>query len=255
MTAARNSETVRPLPATFARDLRRAVPDVALALALAGIIFAILFLRVRSGRDPALAEMPSMGRNGGVWPYTASQALGFAALLWSWATILLGLSLPVLRRRGTAHMRDRIERLHRSTSLTVIGLVLVHALLLVFDRMGDTLLTVLVPWTSSYVPGRFPQSLGIVSFYLALAIGPSFYFRDRLGPRTWLVLHRWLIPAVYVLAVWHTFLYGSDMGRESPLWFAVWAFQIPVVAAFVARLAYARGPTSTVAPGNQVRRI
>jgi len=224
----------------FRKDLRAAMPDAALAVLLAAIVFGILVLRMRAGADPALSEMPSMKQTGGIWSYTASQAVGWAALSWSWITILLGVSLPIWSRTRRLGIRESAERLHRSTSLTVIALVVAHALLLIWDRMGDTLVTIFVPWTTSYLPGRFPQALGIISFYLAVLVGPSFYFRDRLGPRSWRLLHRYIIPAVYILAVWHTFLYGSDVRIRNQLWIMLWALQVPVVVAFTLRVLIAR---------------
>jgi predicted ferric reductase len=217
-------------------DLRRAIPDAIVALIFAGVAFAILLARVRAGVDPALLEMPSMRRSGGIWPYSLSQAIGWAALLWSWLTILLGVSLPIWGRRGQAKTREIAERLHRSTSLTVVGLMVAHAVLLTGDKMGDTLVTVFVPWTTSYAPGLFPQALGILSFYLAVLLGLSFYLRDRIGLRIWQWLHRCFIPAVYILAVWHTFLYGSDVRMPNAMWGTLWLFQLPILAAFVARL-------------------
>ncbi|HEX4080901.1 MAG TPA: hypothetical protein VHX61_18720 [Rhizomicrobium sp.] len=217
-------------------DLRAAVPDAALALLLAGVAFGILMARIRAGVDPALSEMPSMMRTGGIWSYTASQAVGWAALLWSWLTILLGVSLPLWARSRRPRIREIVEQLHRSTSLTVIGLIVAHAVLLIWDRMGDTVFTVFVPWTTHYLPGRFPETLGILSLYLAVLAGPSFYLRGRLGPRTWRLLHRYIIPAVYVLAVWHTFLYGSDLRAHNPLWVSLWALQAPIAGAFILRV-------------------
>ena len=88
-------QNIRRIRPTLRGDLRRAVPDFAAALLFAGIVFAIQAARARAGVDPALLEMPSMRQSGGVWPYSLSQSFGWAALLWSWATILLGVSLPV----------------------------------------------------------------------------------------------------------------------------------------------------------------
>jgi sulfoxide reductase heme-binding subunit YedZ len=226
-------DRVRP---TLRGDLRRAIPDAALALIMTGIVFAIQIARAHAGADPALLEMPAMMRSGGIWPYSLSQALGWAALLWSWLTILLGVSLPIWGWWGRPRARELAERLHRSTSLTVVGLMIAHAVLLIWDKMGDTLITVFVPWTTSYAPGLLPQTLGIVSFYFAVLLGLSFYLRDRLGWRTWQLLHRYFIPAVYILAVWHTFLYGSDLRAHNGLWFTVWVLQVPIVGAFVVRL-------------------
>jgi methionine sulfoxide reductase heme-binding subunit len=222
---------------TFWGDLRGAIPDAVLALLLSGIVFGILVLRMRDGVDPAMSEMPAMMGTGGIWPYTASQAVGWAALLWSWCTILLGVSLPIWARTRRLRIRELVERLHRSTSLTVVGLIVIHGVLLTWDRMGDSLVTVFVPWTTSYLPGRFPQSLGIISFYLAVLVGPSFYLRDRLRPRTWRLLHRYIVPAVYILAVWHTFLYGSDVRAHNLLWLSLWALQVPIAGAFLFRVA------------------
>jgi methionine sulfoxide reductase heme-binding subunit len=216
--------------------LRRAIPDLAAALMLSAVVFAILVERVQAGVDPALQEMPSMMPSGGIWPYTISQSLGWVALVWSWLTILLGVSLPVWSRQSRPQTRELIEQLHRSTSLSVIALIVTHAVLLIWDKMGDSLVTVFVPWTTSYLPGRFPQTLGILSFYLAAVLGLSFYFRDRIGFRIWQLVHRYLIPTVYVLAVWHTLLYGSDVRVHNGLWLAVWLLQLPIIAAFALRL-------------------
>lgn len=222
-------------------DLRAATLDAVLAIVLSGIAFAILIVRLRTGTDYAALEMPGMVRNGGVWSYSLSQAVGWAALSWSWLTILLGVSLPIWTRQRRPRLRVSVEQLHRSTSLTVVGLMIAHALLLSWDKMGDSLMTEFIPWTSSYLPGRFPQTLGILSFYLAVLLGLNFYFRKAMGPQTWRLLHRYFIPAVYILAVWHTFTYGSDVRTGNALWVSLWAIQIPIVLAFLIRLPFWSG--------------
>ena len=179
---------------SFTADLRGSLTDLAIALPLAALVFGILTARLHAGVDAAALEMPSMVRDGGVWAYSASQAIGWAALLWSWLTLHLGLALPICRPLRRPRLRAQLEGLHRSMSLTVVGLILVHALLLLWDHMGDTLVTDFIPWTTSYAPGRFPQALGIVSLYLAILLGLSFYVRDRIGPATWRVLHQYLVP-------------------------------------------------------------
>ena len=228
-------------------DLRGSAVDAGIALVLSAALVGVYAARVHGGVDAAAIEMPDMVRNGGVWPYSASQALGWAALLWSWLTIHLGLALPICRRLRRRRLRARLEALHRSMSLTVIGLMLAHALLLLWDQMGDTLVSDFVPYATSYAPGRFPQALGIFSFYLAVLLGPSFYLRSRLGPVLWRVLHQWLVPSVYVLALWHTLSYGSDVKHEAGLTAALWAMQVPLAATLAWRLSgvkpLARGPS------------
>ena len=225
-------------------DLRGSAVDAGIALLLSAALVGVYAARLHGGVDAAAIEMPDMVRNGGVWPYSASQAVGWAALLWSWLTIHLGLALPICRRLRRRRLRARLEALHRSMSLTVIGLMLGHAILLLWDRMGDTLVSDFVPWATSYVPGRFPQALGIFSLYLAVLLGPSFYLRSRLGPVLWRALHQWLVPSVYGLALWHTLAYGSDIKHEVVLTAVLWAMQAPLVALYVVRLWLTR-PSST----------
>lgn len=221
--------------ASFMADLRGSLGDLSIAVPVAAIAFAVLAARLNAGVDPAAHEMPDMVRTGGVWTYSASQAVGWAALLWSWLTIQLGLAVPIFRRLRRGHLRNRVEGLHRSMSLTLIALMLAHAVLLLGDKMGDTLVTDFVPWTTSYVPGRFPQALGIFSLYLALLLGLTFYVRGRIGPGVWRILHRYLVPAVYGLALWHTFAYGSDV-KGGPFVTLLWAMQAPPIALYAWRL-------------------
>lgn len=231
---------------TLRSDLRTASIDATVAVALTLVVYLILAARVRSGASPAVQAMPHMVHTGGVWAYSLSQAAGFAALAWAWLTILLGLS--VASRLCPRRVRATVERVHRSTSLTVIALTLVHALALLWDKMGDTLLTVLVPGAQSYAPGRLPQSVGIIALYLAVLVGPSYYLRDRIGARTWRLTHRFLVPGVYVFSVWHTLWYGSDVKTGSPLFVTVWVMQIPVIIAFLTRVFDPARPSERITP-------
>ena len=249
MTATRQSEAVispaesQPAlrkwgnkPPSLGGDLRTALVDAAGALLLSAFVYALYMDRVRAGADIAVQEMPEMLRNGGLWAYSLSQAVGWAALLWSWLTIMLGVSVPLWSRLRRPQARRIAERIHRSTGLTVVGLIVGHAVLLNWANMGDTLVTDFVPYATTFEPGKFPQALGIVSLYLAMLLGLTFYLRDRIGLRTWKMLHRYFIPAVYVLAVWHTLAYGSDVKTPNLLWLAVWLMQLPVLCLFIARM-------------------
>lgn len=223
-------------------------------MVLAIVAYLILMDRARAGVDAAFASMPDMAHGGGVWAYSMSQAFGFAALVWSWLTIMLGLSVSTRLWRGRLRARATVERLHRTTSLTVIALMVAHAVFLIWDQMGDTPMTVFIPFApTSYQPGQFPTALGILALYGALLFGPSFYLRNRLGPRLWRVVHRVIIPAVYALGVWHTFLYGSDVKSGTALWFALWALQIPVIVAFVTRMVVPARRSERLLPGRSAR--
>jgi hypothetical protein len=233
--------SARPQRATPKRrlrsDLRAAVPDAAAAVLLTFVVYEVMMVRVHAGTDPAAVTMGSSMGADGTRIYTASQAFGFAALVWSWGTILIGLALSTRLWTGRSRARSVVERLHRTTSLTVIALIIAHATLLLWDNMSSaTPVQIFVPFASHYAARRFPLALGILALYGALLIGPTFYLRNRFGPRTWRVIHRVFIPLVYVLGVWHTFARGEDLILFSPLWIALWAMQIPVIVVFAGRM-------------------
>jgi len=50
------------------------------------------------------------------------------------------------------------------------------------------------------------------------------------------LLHRYVIPVVYILVIWHTFLYGSDVHDHNALWHTLWVLQRPIVGAFTVQL-------------------
>ena len=56
--------------------------------------------------------------------------------------------------------------------------------------------------------------------------------RERIGPAVWRMLHQYLIPTVYILALWHTFAYGSDAKGHTPLVAALWIMQAPLVVLY-----------------------
>lgn len=219
-------------------DLARAVPDAAAAVILSGVVYGVLWARIQAGTSPAMTTMgQSMGMSG-MRAYTISQALGFVAVVWSWASLILGLTLATDWWRPRPASRGIVERLHRTTSLTVIGLILAHAVVLLWDNMDSaTVGQLFVPFASGYAAQRFPLALGILALYGAVLIGPSYYLRDRIGQRAWRVIHRAVIPVVYAVGVWHTFARGEDLTTFNPVWYALWAMQIPLVALLLLRLA------------------
>lgn len=229
----------QPWRTALRADLRGAIPDASLGLVVTASIFAILYWRVENDRSETTRVMPFMD-DPAHWPYWLSQAFGWSALLWSWATVMLGLLVATKRPAWLPGRTATIEKLHRTTSLTVIGLTLAHMLLVSQHNLSeDGVLVALggsfVPWVYSHVAGRFAILLGIIAFYLALALGLSYYARHRLGVRTWRLAHRFTI-AVYILAVWHTFIYGTNVWFMGAQRMALWVMQLPIAALVLYRL-------------------
>ncbi|MFD5029006.1 ferric reductase-like transmembrane domain-containing protein [Streptomyces sp. NPDC058405] len=235
----------QPRP-TLRSDLKASIPDGLIALVVTAAVFALLYARIRAKTSSTVSVMPFMADAGGFWMYFLSQAFGWAALLWAWTTVLLGLLLSGPRPAWLPLSGPRLERLHRTTSLNTIALIAAHALLFAAElvrhdtaRWNSRLYTAFV---EAFVPGGYDSGtgqiampLGQAALYLAVPLGLLFYIRHRIGPKTWRVLHRFVI-VVYVLSVWHTLLYGTNVWYDG--WFrtSVWLLQLPIAALLLIRL-------------------
>ncbi|MEU3979150.1 ferric reductase-like transmembrane domain-containing protein [Streptomyces sp. NPDC026672] len=231
---------------TLRSDLRASVPDGVVALVVTGAVFALLYQRIRAGTSSTVTVMPFMADTGEFWMYFLSQAFGWSALLWAWITVVLGLLLSGPRPARLPLSVPRLERLHRTTSLNTIALIVAHALLfaaeLVYQDTARWHSATATAFVETFVPGGYDSGtgrlaipLGQAALYLAVPLGLLFYVRHRIGPKTWRVLHRFVI-AVYVLSVWHTLLYGTNVWYDG--WFrtTVWLLQLPLAALLLARL-------------------
>ncbi|MFJ3929814.1 MULTISPECIES: ferric reductase-like transmembrane domain-containing protein [unclassified Streptomyces] len=233
--------------ATLGADLRGALPDAAAAVAVTAAVFVLLYARMEAGTSATVAVMPFMDDPGTYWMYLLSQAFGWSALLWAWGAVVLGLALSGPRPATPPVHRAVLERWHRTSSLTTTALMAAHALLFAAElvryeagapwavRLWGGFADAFVPGWYDSGTGRVAIPLGQGALYLAVPLGLLFYLRHRIGPATWRRLHRFVI-AVYLLSVWHTLLYGTNV------WFgewprtAVWLLQLPVALLLLARL-------------------
>ncbi|MEV6419420.1 ferric reductase-like transmembrane domain-containing protein [Streptomyces sp. NPDC051662] len=231
---------------TLRSDLRASVPDGLIALVVTAAIFALLYARIRAKTSSTVSIMPFMADAGGFWMYFLSQAFGWAALLWAWGTVILGLLLSGPRPKRLPLSGPRLERLHRTTSLNTIALIAAHALLFAAElvrhdtarwnsRLWTAFIEAFVPGGYDSGTGQIAMPLGQAALYLAIPLGLLFYVRHRIGPKTWRVLHRFVI-VVYVLSVWHTLLYGTNVWYDG--WFrtSIWLLQLPIAALLLVRL-------------------
>ncbi|MER5351917.1 ferric reductase-like transmembrane domain-containing protein [Kitasatospora sp. NPDC002551] len=228
-------------------DLRAALPDASAAVGVTAAVFVLLYVRMDAGTSATVAVMPFMDDAGTYWMYLLSQAFGWSGLLWAWGTVVLGLLLSGPRPGRLPVARQTLERWHRTTSLTTTALMFAHALMFAAELVryeaesawGDRLWS---GFADSFVPGWYDSGTGRIAIplgqgalYLAVPLGLLFYVRHRFGPNTWRRLHRFVI-VVYVLSVWHTLLYGTNV------WFGewprtvVWLLQVPVAVLLLARL-------------------
>src|SRR5690242_2133374 len=233
------------------RGWRRPAGIAALGLLTAAPIYAWIAVLQSRGHSAAALSMPTMNMNrmGVFWAFPVLQASGLAALLWAYLGVALGLAESGRTPRWLPLRRRDLDRLHRHISLLVIGLIGVHMVATVFDAMGDSLVTVLVPQQESWTAARWAYDLGIFAFYLALLLGPTYYLRRRAGTRVWRFAHRFVV-LVYLLSVWHTLIIGADVEHYGWMRPALWLAQAPLLALLCYRLvapaARSHGPAAAV---------
>ncbi|HET6793454.1 MAG TPA: hypothetical protein VFH45_03370 [Acidimicrobiales bacterium] len=224
---------------------------VAVVTAAAGLVILfdrVLTARVHAGTDAALRLSVILPYLGVDPSYVAARSFGLAALVLSAASVAVGLEAGRRRSLGRA-ATPALSSLHRQLSLVSIALVVGHLTVPYTSAVAPYggWVTALVPFAQPFSWGRgamVAQSLGILSLYLMVVVGPTYWLLRRLpgggaspgAPlRVWAAVHR-LAIAVYGLAVAHAFLLGSDFFAAGPPRVALLAAQIPVTALLARRL-------------------
>ncbi|MCA9867089.1 MAG: hypothetical protein KIS95_09110 [Anaerolineae bacterium] len=94
--------------------------------------------------------------------------------------------------------------------LPILGVVFaaLHALVLLGDTyIGFTPWQLLIPFTSTYKP--FWTGLGVLAFYLSVALIASSYVRKRIGQKMWRTFH-FTSYLGFLMALLHGIMAGSD---------------------------------------------
>ncbi|MFE9726807.1 ferric reductase-like transmembrane domain-containing protein [Streptomyces sp. NPDC005794] len=229
-------------------DLRGALPDASLALVITALVYWLLYVRIENGTSATIKIMPMLEDADEFWMYWMCQAFGWSAMLWAYVTVIFGLLRSGPRPRGSWLSAARLEKWHRTTSLTTIGLMFMHALFFFTEQirtnqdqwsLGRSVWTafvdVFVPGGYATGTGRVAILVGLLAFYLAIPLGFAFYLRHSTGSRVWLALHRFAI-VVYILSAWHTLLYTTQGWFDGPFRTMLWVLQIPLALLLLARL-------------------
>src|SRR3954470_9364556 len=144
--------------------------------------------------------------------WITSRAAGTAALLLSSVAVCVGLLFGGKLVKG----RPDLRHLHEALSLATIVALVVHAVALLGDRfLSPSLADISIPFVSGYQRGW--TTLGIVAGWAMIALGLSYYVRDRIGPQRWRTMHRFTALA-WAAGLAHSLGEGTDAGRT---WFLV----------------------------------
>jgi len=144
--------------------------------------------------------------------WITSRAAGTAALLLSSVAVCVGLLFGGKLVKG----RPDLRQLHEALSLATIVALVVHAVSLLGDSfLSPSLADISIPFVSGYQRGW--TTLGIVAGWAMIALGLSYYVRDRIGVQRWKKLHRFTALA-WVAGLAHSLGEGTDAGAT---WFLV----------------------------------
>jgi sulfoxide reductase heme-binding subunit YedZ len=162
--------------------------------------------------------------------WITSRAAGSAALILSSLSVLVGLTMggKLLKGRG-----PDLRLTHEALSLATLAAIAVHAFSLLGDKfLHPSLLDVTLPFASGYQQPW--MAIGIVAGWAMVALGLSYYVRDRIGQQRWRRLHRFTALA-WILGIVHTLGEGTDAGQT---WFLAMSAIVvaPALVLLTARL-------------------
>ncbi len=141
--------------------------------------------------------------------WLASRSAGIAAFLLVATSVVLGLYMAANLGRRPGYKRVLVK-VHEQVALAALVAITAHGLFLLGDRwLSPGLTGIAIPFTMPYRPAW--TGVGILSAYLAFALGLTFYARRRIGAARWRKTHR-LIVLVYVLGAVHALGAGTDGG-------------------------------------------
>ena len=172
--------------------------------------------------------------------WITSRAAGTAALLLSSVAVCVGLLFGGKLVKG----RPDLRQLHEALSLATIVALVVHAVSLLGDAfLSPSLADISIPFVSGYQRGW--TTLGIVAGWAMIALGLSYYVRDRIGVQRWKKLHRFTALA-WVAGVAHSLGEGTAAGAT---WFLVATaiVVLPALALLAVRHLGARAATPPAA--------
>lgn len=140
-------------------------------------------------------------------------------------------------------MKRNLVKVHEQVALAALVAIGAHGVLLLGDawlKPGITGIT--IPFTLEYRP--LWTGIGILAGYPALILGPTFYWRRKIGARRWRQIHRATV-VVFGLAVAHSLGSGTD---GAGTWFRVMVFGSVAIVLFLVVLRYTPRRTKATPP-------
>lgn len=173
----------------------------------------------------------------GKYPWwLASRSAAIVAFVLITTAVVMGLLMAskLIKKPG---LKRNLIKVHEQVALAALVAIGAHGVLLLGDawlKPGITGIT--IPFTLEYRP--LWTGMGIVAGYLALLLGPTYYWRRRIGSRRWRQIHRATV-VVFVLAVAHSLGSGTD---GASTWFRTMVLGSAAIVLALVVLRYTRAP-------------
>jgi sulfoxide reductase heme-binding subunit YedZ len=159
--------------------------------------------------------------------WITSRAAGTAALVTASLSVAFGI-LQSRRSTGGEMSSGDLRAVHEALSLVTLGLIGLHGVVLLGDSfLRPGIVGIAIPFAGPYRPTW--TAFGIISGYGLVALGLSYYWRDRIGPGRWRQMHRFT-ALFWLLGIVHSVGSGSDAQRA---WFLLIAGLAVVPAAIL----------------------
>jgi predicted ferric reductase len=141
-----------------------------------------------------------------VYWYMARSA-GIVAYLLLWGSVAGGILVGNKLLNGLVKPAAVYE-VHKTLSILALIVGMFHGFILLGDTyMNFSVLDLLIPFRSAYQP--LWVGLGILGLYLTAILVGSFYFKKRIGQRSWRLLH-YTSFGVWIMTSLHGIAAGSD---------------------------------------------
>lgn len=123
----------------------------------------------------------------------------------------MGLALS-MKASSPRFPRWLTTELHRYVTILALVVSVMHLAVLWLDtESGLSLVSLVVPFTSSWEP--LAVGMGVLGLEITLAVWLTTRIRDRIGYRSWRVIHRFASVG-WVLVIAHGLLAGTDTGAR-----------------------------------------
>ncbi len=140
-----------------------------------------------------------------------SRGTAFVAMSLLWLSMALGLTITNKMARVWPGAPAAFA-VHEYVSLLGLAFTIFHGLILLGDHyMKFSLAQLVLPFaTTSYKP--LWVGIGQIGFYLWLIVAASFYVRQRIGAKTWRMLH-YASFVMYLMGLFHGLFSGTDASQ------------------------------------------